>query len=203
MSVTTGNILLRTFYLSEDVVSVARALLGKRLVTFFEGSITSGIISETEAYAGETDKASHAWNGRRTARTEIMYGIGGTAYVYLCYGVHSLFNVVTAGPDLPHAVLIRSVFPDEGLDTMAYRKKKAIVTLSDGTGPGNVSKLLGIHYSHSGMDICPESKASGIIWIEETGRVILPEHIHSSQRIGIEYAGEDALLPYRFRLDIP
>jgi DNA-3-methyladenine glycosylase len=108
--------LSREFYLNHNVNQVAQALLGKVLVTRINGKITSGIISETEAYAGVTDKASHAYGGRLTRRTETMYQIGGTAYIYLCYGIHSLFNVVTAREGIPHAVLIRSVIPYQGIE---------------------------------------------------------------------------------------
>jgi len=103
-------VLAESFYNRKDVVKIARELLGKLLVTEF-GARTSGIIVETEAYAGTTDKASHAYKGRRTGRTEVMYSQGGTAYVYLCYGIHHLFNVVTNIKDIPHAVLIRAIEP--------------------------------------------------------------------------------------------
>ena len=103
--------LKREFYLREDVVQIAKELLGKVLFTNIGGKITAGIITETEAYAGITDRASHAYNNRRTARTEVMYAVGGTSYVYLCYGIHHLFNVVTNKKDIPHAVLIRAIKP--------------------------------------------------------------------------------------------
>src|SRR5689334_6239605 len=105
-----------SFYTRTDVVKIARELLGKVLVTNFDGVHTAGVIVETEAYAGETDKASHAYGGRRTQRTEIMYMHGGAAYVYLCYGIHHLFNVVTNARDTPHAILIRAIEPIEGID---------------------------------------------------------------------------------------
>src|SRR6187401_2200797 len=104
-----------SFYVREDVVQISRELLGKVLVTRMGNKITSGIITETEAYNGIIDKASHAYNNRRTKRTEIMYHVGGTAYIYLCYGIHSLFNVVTNEKDIPDAVLVRSIIPDRGL----------------------------------------------------------------------------------------
>lgn len=187
----------RDFYLKPDVVEVARNLLGKRLVTLIDGKKCSGIICETEAYAGITDKASHAFGGRRTDRTEIMYRIGGTAYVYLCYGVHSLFNVVTSVEDEPHAVLIRGIIPETGEELMAKRKNKLSVKIKDGIGPGNVSKLLGIHYSMSGLDLC-KPEADNAIWIEEAGLIPPESEIVTGSRIGVEYAGEDAKLPYRF-----
>src|SRR5687768_3703218 len=110
------------FYLNPDVTAVARLLIGKVLFTGSGGKITAGIITETEAYNGIADRASHAYGGRRTNRTEIMYCRGGTSYVYLCYGIHSLFNVVTNEEGTPHAVLIRSIFPYEGEKTILKRR---------------------------------------------------------------------------------
>ena len=191
-----------SFYQRENVVVVAQELLGKMLFTQFEGAVTGGIIVETEAYAGITDRASHAFGNRRTARTEVMYAKGGTAYVYLCYGVHSLFNVVTNKKDVPHAVLIRAIKPVAGMDTMLRRSGKKSVDTDFGNGPGKISKILGIHFSHSGMDLT--KKPSGIyeqgIWLEDEGRTVPPEKIVTGQRIGVDYAGKDALLPYRFRI---
>jgi len=183
----------KEFYLTNDVVSVSRQLLGKVLCTQFDGKITKGIIVETEAYAGETDKASHAYGGRRTARTEIMYAEGGTAYVYLCYGIHSLFNVVTNQKDIPHAVLIRGIKPLEGIELMQERTGKAKLKKSDGIGPGKVSKLLGIHVSHTGLSLLNNE-----IWLEDHHIKIPTSEITIDKRVGIDYAQEDAQLPYRF-----
>src|SRR5678809_904942 len=132
------------FYDRKNVVKIAKELLGKILVTNWKGVVTSGRIVECEAYAGIIDKASHASGGRRTARNEIMYGEGGYAYVYLCYGIHHLFNVVTNSREIPHAILIRELDPLEGIGEMLLRtsKKKLDDTLT--RGPGNVSKALGI-----------------------------------------------------------
>ncbi|MCX6245469.1 MAG: DNA-3-methyladenine glycosylase [Bacteroidetes bacterium] len=195
------SILTISFYLREDVVTIARELLGKTLYTQFDGILTGGIISETEAYAGATDRASHAYGHKRTDRTEVMYNRGGTAYIYLCYGVHSLFNVVTNAKDIPHAVLIRAIQPVTGIETMLLRSGKATIDKSFGTGPGKVSKLLGIHYSDTGMDLTvkPASLAGKGIWIEDEGRTINPDSIITGPRFGVEYAGKDAMLPYRFR----
>jgi DNA-3-methyladenine glycosylase len=183
-----------SFYTRQDVVEIARDLIGKVLVTKFNGELTSGIIIETEAYEGITDRASHAYGGKRTARTEVMYSIGGTAYVYLCYGVHSLFNIVTNERDIPHAVLIRSVFPLEGLELMKFRTQKEALLKGSGVGPGKVSKLLGIHYSYTGIDLLGDK-----IWLEDLG-LDFSDQILTGTRIGVEYSGEDALLPYRFRV---
>lgn len=181
------------FYKRKDVVKIAKELLGKILVTNWKGIITSGRIVETEAYAGVIDKASHASGGRRTARNEIMYGEGGYAYVYLCYGIHHLFNVVTNFEDVPHAILIRALDPLEGISEMLLRtnKKKLDNTLT--RGPGNVSKALGIFTKHSGLSLIGNK-----IYIVDDGGNYSKKEIAASPRIGVDYAGADALLPYRF-----
>ena len=181
------------FYNRADVVNIARELLGKVLVTQWDGVVTSGRIVETEAYRGVTDRASHAWNGRRTRRTEIMYDDGGKGYVYLCYGIHHLFNVVTNIKETPHAVLVRAVEPMEGIGTMLQRtgKKKPDRTLT--SGPGNVSKALGLLISHSGVSLLEET-----VFIADDGYALKKRDIITTTRIGVDYAGDDALLPYRF-----
>lgn len=185
-----------SFYIREDVVQISRELLGKVLVTRSGNIITSGIITETEAYEGITDRASHAYNNRRTPRTEIMYRRGGTAYIYLCYGIHSLFNVVTNKENIPHAVLIRSVVPEKGIKLMLDRRGVKAAGKKTFSGPGSVSQALGIHYSHTG-----ESLSGKKIWIEDAGIRVAPAKIKVSPRIGVDYAGKDALLPYRFFID--
>jgi DNA-3-methyladenine glycosylase len=196
------KILPQSFYTRDDVVLIARELLGTILYSSFGGIVTAGIITETEAYAGETDRASHAFRGRRTPRTEIMFRNGGTAYVYLCYGVHSLFNVVTSVEGNPHAVLIRSIKPIIGIEVMKQRTCKKAIGIKEGTGPGNVSKLLGIHYSQSGWSLVHENgySESDRLWIEQSNIGVDPSAIIAGPRIGIGYAGADALLPYRFRV---
>lgn len=184
-----------SFYNRPDVVKIARELLGKVLITRFDNILTSGRIVETEAYAGVTDKASHAYGGRRTNRTEVMFKDGGTAYVYLCYGIHHLFNVVTNGKDIPHAILIRALEPLQGIDTMLRRthKIKADYTLTK--GPGNVAKALGLSTRHSGLDLSGKE-----IFIADDGFAINKKEIIATKRIGVDYAAEDAELPYRFIL---
>jgi len=192
------NNIERTFYLRDNVLQIARDLLGKYLFTNLNNEgITAGIITETEAYAGITDKASHAYGDRRTSRTEVMYMEGGVAYVYLCYGIHSLFNIVTNKKNIPHAVLIRGIKPVEGIDTMMKRANKNEEKKLNGIGPGNVSKLLGIHFSQSG-----ETLAGNKIWLEDRGMKVPDEKIIICKRVGVDYAGEDALSPYRFRISI-
>lgn len=191
----------RSFYLRSDVIRIARDLLGKYLMTRVDGRLSSGMICETEAYAGITDRASHAFGGRRSARTEIMYRQGGTAYVYLCYGVHSLFNVVTNLEGIPDAILIRGIIPAEGVAEMCKRTGKNTLGANAGIGPGKVAKLLGIHYSLSGLDLVDSVKnPSQAVWIEDRSIVIKPSAILTGPRVGVEYAGPDSLLPYRFRI---
>jgi DNA-3-methyladenine glycosylase len=182
-----------SFYQRRDVVQIAKELLGKILVTTWKGIVTSGRIVECEAYAGVIDKASHAWGGRRTTRNEIMYGEGGYAYVYLCYGIHHLFNVVTNSKEIPHAILIRGLEPLEGIEKMLRRanKKKLDSTLT--RGPGNVSKALGISTKHTGTSLLGEK-----IFLADDGAKLSRDAIAASPRIGVDYAGKDALLPYRF-----
>ena len=190
----------RSFFERDDVVLIARELIGKVLCTRINGVLTSGIITETEAYAGVSDKASHAYGGRRTPRTEIMYSRGGTAYIYLCYGIHSLFNVVTSVEGNPHAVLIRAIEPLEGNVAMAQRINADKLKPFHSIGPGKVSKLLGIHFNMTGMDMIQDKDVRGEsrIWIEDRGIRTESSNIQVGTRIGVGYAGEDALLPYRF-----
>lgn len=179
-----------------DVVSISRALIGKKLVSKFDGQRTSGIIVETEAYLGSVDKASHAFGMRRTRRTEVMYGEGGLIYVYLCYGIHHLFNVVVSPKDVPHAILIRALRPVEGIDLMLSRCGKSRLTPSLAAGPGNLTKALGLTTAHTGMALTGSSP----VWIEQAEDEITEEQITACTRVGVAYAGADALLPYRFLL---
>ncbi|MEQ1676130.1 MAG: DNA-3-methyladenine glycosylase [Chitinophagaceae bacterium] len=181
------------FYRRDDVLQIAKELLGKLLVTRWEGIITYGRIVEVEAYNGITDKASHAYGGRRTARNEVMYAAGGVAYVYLCYGIHHLFNVVTNSMETPHAILIRALEPVKGIDEMLRRagKKKLDHTLTK--GPGNVSKAMGIHTRYSSCKLTGRE-----LFIADDGCRYADNEIVASPRIGVDYAGTDALLPYRF-----
>jgi DNA-3-methyladenine glycosylase len=182
-----------SFYQRKNVLTIARELLGKILVTNWNGSVTSGRIVETEAYAGEVDNASHARGGRRTGRTEIMYAEGGHAYVYLCYGIHHLFNVVTNFQHIPHAILIRALEPMNGIEEMLERtgKEKPDHTLT--RGPGNVSKALGIHTKHTGLSLLSDK-----IFIADDGKKYSKKEIAASPRIGVDYAGAHALWDYRF-----
>lgn len=184
------------FYNRADVVKIAKELIGKVLVTQFGDTITSGRIVETEAYAGVIDRASHAYGGRRTARTGVMYRQGGVAYVYLCYGIHYLFNVVTNVTDTPHAILIRALEPLRGVETMLLRTRKKVADYTLTKGPGNVSKALGIDLSHTGWDLSGDE-----LFIAADDFTPRKKDIIATPRIGVDYAGEDAKLPYRFILD--
>ena len=183
----------REFYLREDVVAVSRDLLGKVLCSRLGGAVTRALITETEAYAGEGDRASHAWGGRRTRRTEPMYAQGGTAYVYLCYGIHHLFNVVTAGADVPHAVLVRAGEPVEGLPTMLRRRGKRVPDRTLLAGPGSLARALGITTRLTGTSLL-----AGPVWIEDHGIEIRDTAIAAGPRVGVDYAGDDAQRPWRF-----
>jgi DNA-3-methyladenine glycosylase len=183
------------FYNRKDVVSIARELIGKTLVTRIGGITTS----ETEAYIGITDRASHSFRGRRSAKNEHMYAGPGTAYVYICYGIHHLFNVVTNKTGVPDAVLIRALEPVKGITAMLKRtgKEKPDHTLTK--GPGNVGRAMGISKMHSGIPLTGD-----IVFItekESPGKRLPPDDlIGCSRRIGVESAGEAADLPYRFYL---
>jgi DNA-3-methyladenine glycosylase len=183
-----------SYYLNDDVVEVARDLLGKVLFSVSGGVTTVARITETEAYAGVDDKASHAYDGKLTARTRVMFRKGGCAYIYLCYGIHSMLNVVTNAEGVPHAVLIRGLEPMVGIEQMASRLGKSVSgTIS---GPGLSARAMGIHYSMSGISLLGDN-----LWISEDDVHIDPSQINVTARIGIDYAGEDALLPYRFLLN--
>jgi DNA-3-methyladenine glycosylase len=181
------------YFLNEDVVALAKDLLGKVLYTNIDGEISAGIIVETEAYFGIKDKASHAYGGRRTNRTETMYSAGGVSYVYLCYGMHHLFNVVTSVKDDPHAVLIRAIEPLIGVDFMEARRKMPATKSAISSGPGSAAKALGIDRSFNAKNLIGNE-----IWLEDQGIIYKEEQIAATPRVGIAYAQEHAALPWRF-----
>jgi len=187
------NKLPRSFYDRADVTAIARELLGKKLITHIDGVTTAGIITETEAYAGVGDRASHAYGGKRTSRNAVMYGPAGFAYIYLCYGIHHLFNVVTNITDVPHAVLVRAIHPVAGLDAMRERRHQTKLTTG---GPGTLTQALGILTKYSGTDLLGD-----LITIEDTDIRIPKRSLIIGPRIGVDYAKEDALLPYRYHFD--
>jgi DNA-3-methyladenine glycosylase len=184
--------LSREFYTRSNVLEVARDLLGKKLVVpNRNGARVAGLIVETEAYRGPEDRASHAYSGRRTNRTETMYGRGGTAYVYFVYGMYNQFNVVTNVEDVPHAILVRAVEPSEGLDIMRRRRRgRSEYELT--SGPGRLCLALGIDRKLDRADLLGDR-----VWIEE-GVSISPPQIARGPRIGIDYAEEWIKKPWRF-----
>lgn len=182
-----------SFYERKDVLKIAREMLGKVVYTNLDGLVTSGRIVETEGYIGTVDKASHAFNGKRTAKNEHMYHAAGTAYIYVCYGMHQMLNIVTNAENIPDAILVRAVEPLDGLEIMAQRTGKTETDPTITRGPGNVGKALGIHKRYSGFHLLDE-----VIYLADDGFNYPEESIGISKRIGVESAGADALLPYRF-----
>jgi DNA-3-methyladenine glycosylase len=190
------NKLKASYYLNNDVVFIARDLIGKTLCTRINNKLTCGVITETEAYTGVTDKASHAFGGRRTKRTETLYNKGGVSYVYLCYGIHRLFNIVTNNQNIPHAVLIRAIYPTKGINEIIKRRGRSPDSYRDNNlcvGPGKVAQAMGIELIHNGLSLTGNE-----IWLEDHSIKIKKEEILVGTRIGVDYAGEDAKLPYRF-----
>ena len=190
-------LLPKSFYLHNDVVQISKDLLGKYLVSRIDGVKTVGKIVETEAYRGPEDKASHAYGNRKTKRTSIMFEEGGRAYVYLCYGMHHLFNVVTGPEGMPHAVLVRALEPMEAIDQMLRRRGLDRVQPRLTAGPGSLCKAMGIERTLTGTSLL---STQGHIWIEDRGLQIEEDQIISSPRVGVDYAGECALWDWRFRI---
>ena len=182
-----------SFYLNTDVVHLSKNLLGKYLFTCIDGVTTGGYIVETEAYNGIIDKASHSYGNRITPRTKTMFMQGGIAYVYLCYGIHEMFNVVTSVEGQPHAILIRAIHPTEGLEAMLYRRNMIALKPNITQGPGSVAKALGISRAINAISLQGDT-----LWIEDRGLTFTDEEIAAVPRVGVDYAGEDAFLPYRF-----
>lgn len=183
------------FYQSDDVVALTQKLLGKVVVTELDGNRTAVMITEVEAYEGPIDKASHAFGNRKTKRTATMYQPGGCAYIYLCYGIHHLFNVVTAPAGVPHAILLRGGEPLEGIDIMLQRRNMDRLAYRLTAGPGTVAQALGLT-----RDLDGQSLQGPNIWLEDRGIQINPAQIKAGPRIGVDYAGDHALWPYRFWL---
>lgn len=184
------------FYDRSDVVTIAKELLGKIVVTDIDGQITSGRIVETEAYVAITDKASHSFGGRRTMKNEHMYAAPGTAYIYICYGMHQMLNIVTNKRDIPDAVLIRAIEPLDGIEIMLKRTGKPVLDYTLTRGPGNVGKALGVSKIHSGSNLLKD-----MIYIaEDRHSNITAGQVGISKRIGVESAGAAASFPYRFYL---
>ncbi|MCA9196371.1 MAG: DNA-3-methyladenine glycosylase [Planctomycetales bacterium] len=184
-------------FFRQDAVRVARALLGQRLVRIENGRRLAGLIVETEAYLGEEDKAAHSFGGRRTNRTEPMYGDGGTVYVFLNYGIHCLLNFAVQKKDQPHAVLIRALEPTEGLERMQQHRPAAKHATDLCSGPGKLAAALAIDRSWNHEDAVTSQR----LFVERLHHGNLPDDkIVSTARIGVDYAAEWAAIPLRFYL---
>lgn len=181
------------FYQRKSVTRIARELLGKMLYTNIQGILTGGMIVETEAYSW-TERGCHAYGGRLTPRTSVMFQEGGHAYVYLCYGIHHLFNIVTNVSDVAEAVLVRAVEPIVGIDDMMARRGNSVTFNHLTSGPGKLTKSLGIDRRMNGKML-----GDSEIWLE-AGKKISNHGVTVSERVGIDYAGEDAGLPWRFSI---
>ena len=188
-----NNRISQSFYLNPDTLLIAQQLLGKKLISNINNNITGGIIVEVEAYLGINDKASHAYNNRLTKRTKTMYKRGGVSYIYLCYGIHYLFNIVTNIKNVPHAVLVRAIEPKVGISTMLKRRKLNIQNSRLTNGPAKLTQALGITVEENSISLIEDR-----IWLEDCNFKIKQKDILSSSRIGVDYAGDDANLPYRF-----
>lgn len=188
-------LLSQSILLSEDVVSIARGLLGHEIITTIDGVRCRARITETEAYRAPEDRASHAYGNRRTARTETMFAEAGTAYIYLCYGIHHLFNVVTGPEGTAHAVLIRAVEPVDNIETMLVRRNFPEPSPELTAGPGRWTLAMGITKALNGIHLLHEESPVQLF----TGLGLLPgEEISTSPRIGVDYAGDSASWPWRF-----
>ncbi len=188
---------LKALVQGEDVVMIAQRLLGATLSTHIDGVRTSGIIVETEAYKAPEDKGSHAYGNKRTKRTETLFAKAGTAYVYLCYGIHHLFNIVTGPEDIAHAVLVRAVEPNVGLEEIKKRRSVEGAKYQLTNGPGKLSKALAIITKYNGYDLLSKDD---MISINLCDNATPKSRIIASPRVGIGYAEEDAILPWRFRV---
>lgn len=187
-----GDKLKLSWYQTDDVANLSKLLLGKVLCTNIDGIVTKGKIVETEAYSGFNDKASHANGHKKTKRNAVMFGPGGHAYVYLCYGIHHLFNVVTNVKGSAEAVLIRAIEPIDGIEMMMQRRNMHRPEKRLTAGPGVLSQALGIQTNLYGEALDGEK-----VWIENNDEIDVPL-IVTTTRIGVEYAEEDALKPWRF-----
>lgn len=179
------------FYLREDVLLIARQLLGKKLCTNVDGLFSSGIIVEAEAYNGPEDLGSHAYNNKRTSRNEIMYAQGGVVYMYICYGIHDMLNIVTGAEESSHAILIRALQPVDGISIMQQRRGMGDLKKLC-KGPGALAKAMGLTKLHNGISL-----QGNEIWIEDYD-VLPPGEIVETARVGLNIEGIYKSIPWRF-----
>lgn len=191
------KLLPKEYYLSDDVVFLAKDLIGKILLSTQNGIVTSGRIVETEAYKAPEDKASHAFGNRYTERTKTFFLEGGHSYVYLCYGIHNLFNVITADQGIPHAILIRALHPLDGIETMLNRRSMQRLDSRITKGPGSLSQALGIDKRDNAIKLYQRNSN---IQILDDGYASNDRLIINTPRIGVESAGDSAKNLYRFYL---
>lgn len=188
--------LTRRFF-QRDPVTLAKALLGQRLVRADDGRRVAGLIVEVEAYLGERDAAAHTFGGRRTKRNQAMWGPAGHAYVYFTYGMHHCVNIVAQREDVPEAVLIRALEPTEGLGVMRARRAAARRDRDLCSGPAKLTQALGIDLGLNGEDLVGSTR----LFIERARARRVPEAgVVASPRIGVDYAGGWAAEPLRFHL---
>lgn len=195
-SYTIMKSLERTFFTQPDVLQLSQQLLGQHLVTEVEGERCVGRIVEVEAYRYD-DKACHAYGNKPTKRTEVMFREGGHAYVYLCYGIHHLFNIVSGRAGKAEAVLVRALEPVDNLACMLERRRMEEVRKRLTAGPGCLAQAMGIHTSMSGLDML---SGNSPVWMEEGDRLPAPSDIITGPRIGVDYAEECAAWPWRFAI---
>lgn len=182
-----------SFYQREDVVQIAHELLGKDLYTHIAGQLCGGTIIETEAYRGPDDRGSHAFNDRRTPRNEMMYQAGGCVYMYICYGIHDMLNIVSGMEGVSHAILIRALEPHTGIDIMRERRNLVSKDQRLCQGPGALAQAMGLNKTHNGIDLQED-----MIWINESGITYSNDEIISSPRVGMNFEGAYKLIPWRF-----
>jgi len=198
MSKKTKNkqIIPEDYYLQPDVVALSRSFLGKYLITNIDGYLCGGKIVETEAYSHINDKACHSHLQRKTTRTEVMFRRGGVAYVYIVYGFHHMFNMITNEEGKADAVLVRAIEPTLGHEYMMERRNLDQINNRLTGGPGMLSQALAIDRELYGVPLT----TGELVWLEDHGEDIPDERVVASPRVGIDYAGEDAQLPWRFRI---
>ncbi len=189
------NKLPQRFFQREDVLQIAIELLGKDLYTNIGGQLCGGKIVETEAYCGPDDRGSHAYNGRRTPRNEMMYQEGGLVYMYICYGIHDMLNIVSGKKGMSHAILIRALEPHTGIDIMRERRKIFNKDQRLCQGPGALAHAMGLNKAHNGIDLQDD-----VVWITDTGKKYSADEILASPRIGMNFEGPYKLIPWRFYL---
>ncbi len=188
-----ANKLSARYYQQDDVLAIARDLLGKHVYSSIAGELTGGLIVETEAYRGPDDRGSHAYNNKRTPRNEIMYHAGGLAYMYICYGIHDMLNIVTGSEGMSHAILIRAIEPQTGLDVMRKRRNIFDQDRRLCQGPGALAKAMGLTKLHNGHDL-----QGDVIWLEDRKVAYKDSEVIASARIGMNFDGPYKSIPWRF-----